>query len=328
MLDDAPHLEKHSLIYKGDVPKDYDISQMQFTFDFIFLVLKRDTAIGKAIGKISDKYGLAEDYLKDYLVENKYLINKSNAIEFSKQIKSYNTKSLKKILKKNGLKTSGKREKIEKRIYDNKLLGNNCYLSSKSKIFYKNKKRRMGIFNDDLIDHYYFNEFNDFYMDNYRKKKANIPIEFINRHINRAIESKSHEDFISNNNIMAQHFFKKEDYRKMLTYVLRNFCMGLNPIWKIDDLKDHTGILSGTYEDLKFLENKLSKNIITYAYYPIWDSFEFDRIVVSKYEGYRILKDLLNLKDIDKINQYLSNQFYQNDDLKIKKIIQKTLFDF
>lgn len=104
--------------------------------------------------------------------------------------------------------------------------------------------------------------------------------------------------------------------------------MGLNPIWKIDDLKDHTGILSGTYEDLKFLENKLSKNIITYAYYPIWDSFEFDRIVVSKYEGYRILKDLLNLKDIDKINQYLSNQFYQNDDLKIKKIIQKTLFDF
>ena len=49
---------------------------------------------------------------------------------------------------------------------------------------------------------------------------------------------------------------------------------------------------------------------------------------MSKYEGYRILKDILNLKDYNKINHDLDSRFYENEDLKIKTIIQKTLFDF
>ena len=36
-------------------------------------------------------------------------------------------------------------EKIEKRIFDNNLIGNDYYISSKSKVFYKNKKRRIRI---------------------------------------------------------------------------------------------------------------------------------------------------------------------------------------
>ena len=41
-----------------------------------------------------------------------------------------------------------------------------------------------------------------------------------------------------------------------------------------------------------------------------------------------ILKDILNLKDFNKINSNLKEHFYNNKDLKIKKILQKTLFDF
>ena len=60
----------------------------------------------------------------------------------------------------------------------------------------------------------------------------------------------------------------------------------------------------------------------------IWDSFDFENIIVSKYDGYRCLKDILNLKDYNRIVDDLENRFYDNDDLKIKKITQKTLFDF
>ena len=183
--------DRFSLKYDDNVPKDYNISELQFTFDFIYLVFERDASISGAIGGVSNKYGLSQDYLMNYLVENKYILNKMNKNEFKRQIKNYNTKSLKKILKKNGLKTSGKRERIEERIFQHKLFANNYYLSSKSKIFYKNKKRRMRIFSEYLIGHYYFNEFNDFYMKNYRKKEAKIPIEFIKLHIEKAIEDKS-----------------------------------------------------------------------------------------------------------------------------------------
>ena len=127
---------------------------------------------------------------------------------------------------------------------------------------------------------------------------------------------------------MAKHFLEKGNYKKMLLYVLKNYSMDLNPIWKIDELKQHSGLDKGTYDYLLLLQKKLSKNIVINAYYPVWDSFDFDRIIVSKYDGYKYLKDILNFKDYDKINEALQNRFYLNDDLNIKKITQKTLFDF
>lgn len=328
MSDNNIYPEKYSLKYQNNVPENYNISKLQFTFNFIYLVLKRDASINEAIENVAKEYALSEEYLMDYLIENRYILNKVNMNSISKQLKKYNTKSLKKILKKHGIKTSGKRERIEKRILDNKLLGNNYYLSSKSKIFYRNKKRRIKIFNEYLSQYYYFDEYNEFYMDNFRKKEVNIPIEFINLHIDKSIEDKNHERFISNNEIMAKHFLEKGNYKKMLIHVLKNYSMDLNPIWKIDELKQHSGLDKGTYDYLLLLQKKLSKNIVINAYYPVWDSFDFDRIIVSKYDGYKYLKDILNFKDYDKINEALQNRFYLNDNLNIKKITQKTLFDF
>ena len=328
MSADNPNPEKYSIKYSGKVPKDYDVSMMQYTFDFIYLVFKRDTSIEKAIQGVANEYGLSEDYLNTYLIENKYLINKTKIKDFSQELKKYNTKSLKKILKKQGLKTSGKREQIERRIFNNNLLGSNYVLSSKSRIFYKNKKRRINIYNDYLMEYYYFDEFNDFYMDNYRKKLANIPIEYINLHISKSIKDKNHEKYIANNQVMANHFLIKEKYGRMLENVLMIFCMNLNPVWKLDELTGHVGVSLDTYDNLTFLEDKLSKNTIINTYYLIWDTFNFDKLIMSKYEGYRILKDILNLKDYNKINHDLDSRFYENEDLKIKTIIQKTLFDF
>lgn len=328
MSDNNIYPERYSLKYQNNVSENYNISKLQFTFDFIYLILKRDNSINEAIENVAKEYALSEEYLMDYLIENRYILNKVNMNSISKQLKKYNTKSLKKILKKHGIKTSGKRERIEKRILDNKLIGNNYYLSSKSKIFYKNKKRRIKIFNEYLSQYYYFDEYNEFYMDNFRKKEVNIPIEFINLHIDKSIEDKNHERFISNNEIMAKHFLEKGNYKKMLGYVLKNYSMDLNPIWKIDELKQHSGLDKRTYDYLLLLQNELSKNIVINAYYPVWDSFDFDRIIVSKYDGYKYLKDILNFKDYDKINEDLQNRFYLNDDLNIKKITQKTLFDF
>lgn len=320
--------KKQSLKYAENVPEGYDVCEMQYTFEFIHLVLVHDDNIDEAIEEAASEYGLSEDFLRDYLIENRYIINKPNIREFSKQLKGYNTKALKRILKKHGMKTSGKRERIEKRILEKGIFGNNYYLAFKSKEFHRNKKRRFNIFNEYLADDYYFTEFNEFYMDNFRKKEENIPVEFINLHINKAIEEKSHEKYIFNNQVMAEHFFTRDDYRKMLEYQLRNYCMNINPIWKIDDLEGHVGFDMKTYENLWFLQGELSRNIIINAFYLVWDSFDFERIIVSKYDAYRCLKDILNNKDYDKINKDLKNRFYENDELKIKRITQKTLFDF
>lgn len=328
MLDDNGPSEMHSLKYANELPKDYGISKMQYTFDFINLVLNHGASIEDALKGVANEYGLSENVLMDYLVENKYLLNKANMNDISGQLKSYNTKSLKKILKKHGLKTSGKREKIEKRIIDNHLLGNDYHLSSKSKVFYTNKKRRIRIFDKYLTDYYYFDEFNEFYMDNYRKKESKIPVEFIKLHIAKATEDENHDDYLLSNRIMAEHYLKKENYRKMLEYTLRNYCMNMNPIWKIGNLESHFGLAIDTYEYLMFLNDELSRNIIINTYYLVWDSFNFERIIVSKYDGYRYLKDLLNRKDFARINQDLDKKFYANEDLKIKTITQKTLFDF
>lgn len=162
--------EKFSLKYPNKVPVDYDISEIQYTFDFISLVYKDDSTIEDAVREVCGKYDLSETDFHNYLIENKYILGNANADAFSEQLKKYNTKSLKKILKKNGLKTSGKRERIERRIIENGLLGGTYHLSSKSRVFYKNKKRRIAIFNEYLTN-YYFREFNEFYMDNYRKKR-------------------------------------------------------------------------------------------------------------------------------------------------------------
>ena len=132
MFDDTSYLEKFSLKYSENVPKDYDISEIQFTYDFVFPVLKQGAGIDEAIGGVVKEYKLSEDYLREYFIENKYILNKAKMKDISAQLNEYNTKTLKKILKSHGIKASGKREKIEKRIIDNKLIGNEYYLSSKS----------------------------------------------------------------------------------------------------------------------------------------------------------------------------------------------------
>ena len=73
----------------------------------------------------------------------------------------------------------------------------------------------------------------------------------------QAVEEKNHKSFISNNRIMSEHFFKKENFRQMLEYVLKVFCMNINPIWKIDDLKEHVGVYMDVYNDLGLLKEEL-----------------------------------------------------------------------
>lgn len=320
--------DRLSIKYDDNVPEGYDVSKIQYTFDFIYLVLKRGARIDSAIREVSNEYSISPEYFKDYLIQNKFIIDKTKKHEFKQQLKRYSTKSLKRILKKHGLRKSGKRETIENRIFESNLLRNNYHLSSKSKIFFKNKKRRIRIFNDYLEDYYYFNEFNEYYMDNFRKKEAKIPVEYIKTHINKAIDDENHKKYTYNTQVMIEHYHRTEKYRKMLEYVLKMYCMNLNPIWKIDNLKDHGGFHISVYNNLIMLQGRLGKNSIISNYYLVWDSFNFDRIIVPKYEGYRILKDILHLKDYQNIIKDLNERFYDNEDLKIKKITQKTLFDF
>ena len=320
--------DKLSIKYDDNVPKGYDVSKIQYTFDFIYLVLRRDATIDVAISEVSDKYGISQEYLKDYLIENKYILDKTKKHEFKKQLKQYSTKTLKRILKKHGLRKSGKRETIENRIFESSLLRNNYQLSSKSKVFFKNKKRRIRIYNEYLSEYYYFNEFNEYYMDNFRKKEAKIPVEYIKVHINKAYDDENHKKYTYNTQVMIEHYHQTEKYRKMLEYVLRMYCMNINPIWKIDSLKEHGGFHISVYNNLIMLQGRLGKNSIISNYYLIWDSFNFDRIIVPKYEGYRILKDILHQKNYQNIISDLNERFYDNEDLKIKKITQKTLFDF
>ena len=321
--------EKFSLkYYYGHIPKDYDLSEMMFTFDFIYLVYKKEATIDHAIGDVAVKYGLSESYLKDCHISNNYILNKRNKNQISNSLSGYNTKALKKILKKHGLKTSGKRERIEERILENNLLGNEYYISYKSKIFYKNKKRRVNIFNEYLCDYYFFDEFNEYYMDNFRKKKDKIPTDYVNHHIKKAIEDKNHRNYCFNVRIMAEIYDSYGNYKKMLENVLRIYCVNLNPIWKIDDLSDHGGFNIEIYSLLQYLNERIGRNRIISAYSAIWDSFNFELIIVSKYVGYRYLKDILNFKSYDRIIQDLKEKYYSNENLKIKTIVQKTLFDF
>ena len=321
--------EKFSLKYsKGNVPKDYDISELFFTFDFINLVYKKENSIDEAVSAVSKKYRLNEQYLMDYFSNNNYILNKSNKNEISNQLKSYNTKSLKKLLKSHGLKASGKREKIEQRIIDNNLLGNNYYLSSKSRIFHKNKKRRVRIFNKYLSDFYYFDEFNEYYMDNFRKKENKIPTVYVDYHIEKAIEDKNHRNYVYNTYILSKIYHEYGNNKKMLENVLRIYCVTLNPVWRLDDLSNHGGFSYEIYNILQYLKGVLGKNRIISAYSAIWDSFNFESIIVPKYIGYRYLKQILAFKNYNKIIEELDEQFYSNENLKVKRIVQKTLFDF
>ena len=320
--------DKFSIKYENDVPENYDVCEIQFIFDFIYLVFKHNASIDGAIQGVANEYNLSEVYLKDFLIENKYILIDNDFNSFSHQLKKYSTKSLKKILKTHGLKNSGKRVKLEERIFENDLFDNIYKLSSKSKIFYKNKKRRFEIFDDYLSEYYYFKEFNDFYMENFRKKYDMIPVAFIKQFIDKSIEDKNHKDFIFNNQIMVEYFDKIENYKKMLEYVLTIFCMNINPIWKINDLKIHDGVYLDNYQMLLFLKEKLGKNFIFNAFYLVWDSFNFDTLIISKYSAYLYLKDILNLKDYNSIIKNLSKNVYLNENLKIKRFSQKTLFDF
>lgn len=110
--------EKISFKYADNVPEGYDVSEIQYTFDFIDLVFKEDVDIEGSIERVAKKYNLDKFEFKKYLIDNKYILTKIDKREFSNEIKKYTTKHLKRILKSNGLRKSGKRHNLEKRILE------------------------------------------------------------------------------------------------------------------------------------------------------------------------------------------------------------------
>ena len=106
--------EKFSLKYNDNVTADYDRSRLQYTFDFIYLVLKRGANIDSAVRGVANEYELSQDDLMDYLVENKYILNKTKPDEIKELLKQYNTKSLKRFLKSMVLRLQAKGNALKK----------------------------------------------------------------------------------------------------------------------------------------------------------------------------------------------------------------------
>lgn len=255
-----------------------------------------------------DIFSSAEDCV-NFLVENDYLLKNEGLTSPQDISKNYTVAQLKKILKENNLKVSGKKQELIERVMP--------ILSDKSEDFVLTDKAKDFIKENQWMDLYMFAlvafKFED-YEKFYRNSSADnyyTALNFCDEVLSFSLINNQFLIFLDALSAKAHVYAYGKDYESFLNYDLQRFIIGLNPF----NMDSRT---YSNYEVINHANIINLKNVIEYfnfgdlkkRFNKIWKKSNISDITVPKNASYRILIKALSSDDIEELNFDLKEKYF------------------
>ena len=245
-----------------------------------------------------------------YLVENGYLEAKVGVLTKELLAKENTVAQLKELLKKHGLKVSGKKQELVDRLFPVLKENSGDYeLTQKAKEFIKE---------NEWIDLYMFAlvafRFEDYetYVSTSTEDNVHTALNFCDEIISRALMANQFLVFIDALSAKAHVYAYDGDYESFLDYDLQRFIIGLNPIMAMDaqTYDSYDIVNAANIINLKNVTDRFDFGSLKKRFDRIWAKSHITTITVPKKISYKILQKALGGADLDELNFDLKEKYF------------------
>ena len=246
----------------------------------------------------------------EYLVENGYLEAKGELFTKELLAKEHTVAQLKELLKKHGLKVSGKKQELIDRLFP--------VLNENSGDYELTDKAKEFLEENEWIDLYMFAlvafRFEDYetYVATSGADNVQTALNFCDEIISRSLMANQFLVFIDALSAKAHVYAYDGDYESFLDYDLQRFIIGLNPIMMMDpqSYASYDIVNTANIINLKNVTDRFDFGSLKKRFDKIWAKSHITTITVPKKVSYKILQKALAGADLDEINFDLKEKYF------------------
>lgn len=261
----------------------------------------------------TDIYNLQGHDLRKIMDNKGYITYDVRESDWFEEGQEFSVSELKKILIKNNIKQSGNKNELIERIKLNISL--NKIKSKVPKITesgFKFKKDSFPLlYHKKYLENFVYEEFEEFYYNSEKTSIDEITIDFLNKHIQKAINSKNHNQLIQSLKLQSNLYLKMEDFEEVLRLELKIFLININMLFIDDVYYDYYDpIEEETFDNLKKLMYNYDFEDMVFLIGLFYDEFDENDLKIPLDEVVDILKRLFNQNNYFSLNNRIKYNHY------------------
>ncbi|WP_292473212.1 SAP domain-containing protein [Methanosphaera sp.] len=261
----------------------------------------------------ADNYNISNIDLRQFMYKKGYITYDVLESSWSEEGQEFSVSELKNILLKNNIKQSGNKTELIERIKSNISL-----TKIKSKVpkitelgFQFKEDCKTILYHNKYLKNYVYEEFEEFFASSEKTSINEITLDFLNQHIEKAINLKKHNQLIDSIKLQSQLYSNLQDIEEFLRLELKLFFINLNMLFIDDVYYDfYNPIEESTFNTLRKLKYEYDFEEMFFIISLIYQEFDEKYLHLTLDESSEILKSVLNQNNLDNLNYRIKYNHY------------------
>lgn len=261
----------------------------------------------------ADNYNISNIDLRQFMYKKGYITYDVLESSWSEEGQEFSVSELKNILLENNIKQSGNKTELIERIKSNISL-----TKIKSKVpkitelgFQFKEDCKTILYHNKYLKNYVYEEFEEFFASSEKTSINEITLDFLNQHIEKAINLKKHNQLVDSIKLQSQLYSNLQDIEEFLRLELKLFFINLNMLFIDDVYYDfYNPIEESTFNTLRKLKYEYDFEEMFFIISLIYQEFDEKYLHLTLDESSEILKSVLNQNNLDNLNYRIKYNYY------------------
>ena len=261
----------------------------------------------------ADNYNILDIDLRRFMYKKGYITYDVLESSWSEEGQEFSVSELKNILLENNIKQSGNKTELIERIKSNISL-----TKIKSKVpkitelgFQFKEDCKTILYHNKYLKNYVYEEFEEFFASSEKTSINEITLDFLNQHIEKAINLKKHNQLVDSIKLQSQLYSNIQDIEEILRLELKLFFINLNMLFIDDVYYDfYNPIEESTFNTLRKLKYEYDFEEMFFIISLIYQEFDEKYLHLTLDESSEILKSVLNQNNLDNLNYRIKYNHY------------------
>lgn len=291
--------------------KDYPTGSFDYDTYHILSCLKNHASLDEIFENLEIKTVHGEHILRQNLIESGYISPVSSGdADFEDEISRMSANELSDILKKHGIRASGKKKKLMKLALENATSldfdGCEFEITGEGERFLSDFEW-IGLYDVCLSD-FEFDDFYKFLDENETGDLIGTGFAYLDAHLSHAHECKDFGYVSDCIDARANVYGYADETYEALREEIRNYIFRINPVY---DYEDYYSMYVLLYYDtvmaIKFYSSKLESGLEE-VFNGVWDSMELENEFISREDAYKLLNELFDEEKFEDLCENYLNE--------------------